>query len=165
MPKAHIPCIGAVPGSSELLRTISEAINIAERCFEREYRTEALTVFEHGIVGQTIGHAHFHLLPANLSFTERIRNDFPATEIEEIEGDESVPKRYARSFEPYLYWASRLDNKGWVCWNPPAPPQYLRTVAAKLLGRPERGDWHMMDPELDRKLWSETVRRLKPYFT
>ena len=51
-----------------------------------------------------------------------------------------------------------------VCWNPPAPPQYLRLIVAELLGHPERGNWRNMDPELDKQLGQETVDRLKLYF-
>ena len=69
--------------------------------------------------------------------------------------------------KPYLYWrdAQTLFSQPTVCWDPPAPPQYLRTITAEALGRPERANWREMDPELDRKLGAETVRRLKPYFS
>ena len=72
---------------------------------------------------------------------------------------------YVAKKEPYIFWMDS-DGQPLVCWNPPiekVPPQYLRTVVAEALDRPERANWHNMDPELDKKLWSETVRRLKTY--
>jgi hypothetical protein len=41
---------------------------------------------------------------------------------------------------------------------------YLRIVAAEALGKPERANWRTMDAALDKKLYLETVSRLKPYF-
>jgi hypothetical protein len=70
---------------------------------------------------------------------------------------------YQKRKEPYLLW-STPDDELWACWNPPAPPQYLRTITAELLGVPERGNWRNMDPELDKQLYTETTLRLRPYF-
>src|SRR3989344_1010677 len=70
---------------------------------------------------------------------------------------------YGKRKEPYLLWGDLWGMK--VCWNPPAPSQYLRIIVADALRRPERANWRNMDPELDKKLWQETVKRLKPYFT
>ena len=64
----------------------------------------------------------------------------------------------------YLLW-STPEGMIKVAIDPPALLQYLRIVAAELIGRPERGDWRNMDQELDKQLWQETVNRLKPYFS
>lgn len=122
-----------------------------------------VTVFEHGLVGQTIKHAHLHYLPTVVDLTSRVRGDFPKAEIEELQYVTHIQDLYHERQEPYLFW-TEPQGKSMVCWNPPAPPEYLRIVAAAALGRPERASWRKMDSELDRKLWSETVKKLKPYF-
>ncbi len=70
---------------------------------------------------------------------------------------------YSKLQKPYLLW-NDFGLIFEIIWDPPAPLQYLRIVVADALGRPERANWRNMDPELDKKLWSETVKRLKPYF-
>jgi len=122
-----------------------------------------VTMFEHGIVGQSIKHTHLHILPMVIDLSPRIRADFPESEIEELLDAAHLQELYVERKEPYLFWTIP-SGKSMVCWNPPAPNQYLRIIAAELLGRPERADWKKMDPELDKKLWSGTVSRLKKYF-
>ena len=163
VPKAHIPCIGDLHNVSESGR---EFTRLTIRALWREYGKGSIlpqvTTFEHGIVGQTIKHAHVHAVPAVINMTNRIRKDFPSAEIQEIELNR-LQALYRQRNEPYLFWTT-TGARPRVCWNPPAPPQYLRIVAADLVGYPERGNWREMDPELDKKLGEETVRRLKPYF-
>jgi hypothetical protein len=64
----------------------------------------------------------------------------------------------------YLLWSTPEGLLKTVT-DPPAPLQYLRTVAAELTGRPERANWRDINQEDDKKLWQETVSRLKPYFS
>ena len=123
-----------------------------------------VTIFEHGIVGQTVKHAHLHLLPMLVNLTQKIRDAFPGSEFEELQYATHLQELYSKRQEPYLFWIVP-NSKSMVCWNPPAPPQYLRLIIAELLGYPERGNWRNMDPELDKQLWQETVDRLKPYFS
>lgn len=120
-------------------------------------------VFEHGIVWQTIKHAHLHLLPTQIDLTAKIRSDFPEAEIEELQYAAHLQELYTKRPDPYLFW-TMPSGKSMVCWNPSAPPQYLRLIAAELLGRPERGNWRNMDADLDKGLCDDTVARLKPFF-
>ncbi len=162
VPKKHIKCMGEL--------TKDEAGRMFElypKIEHASYNWPHMTAFEHGIVGQTIEHAHIHLIPARFSLTPRIRADFPKVEFQELVYDYQLHLLYRKRKEPYLLWTDRDSDNHivWqVCWNPPAPPQYLRIITAEALHRPERANWKNMDPELDKKLWSETVRRLRPYF-
>ncbi|HUZ92653.1 MAG TPA: hypothetical protein VNG29_01500 [Candidatus Paceibacterota bacterium] len=167
--KQHIPCMGEL---TERLYGKNIALGYALcRALTHEYAGEKklergpwpVTVFEHGVAGQSIPHAHLHFLPVALDLAERVRRDFPLAEIDELQYAAEPRVRYEEKPKPYLFWTTPA-GKGMVCWNPPAPRQYLRTVAAELLGRPERANWREADPELDRRLVAETVRRLKPYF-
>jgi len=122
-------------------------------------------IFEHGIVGQTITHAHLHVIPANGIIKDRVVGDFPGRDTKYL-GDRPWPQTIfgnnEQKQEPYLFWRDSVGAT--MLWDPPAPPQYLRIAVADMLGRPERANWRNMDPELDRRLWSETVSNLSPYF-
>lgn len=170
IPKEHIPCFGAFS-----LRAASKAyatlwvVSMAVACEYQQRRSQSapmrITVFEHGIIRQTIKHAHFHILPAAIDLTPKIQSDFPNNTIEKLRYVGQLQEEYGRRNEPYILWHTRDGDPQMVCWNPPIPPAYLRLIAADLLGHPERGDWRKMDPELDKRLWQETVIRLKPYFS
>jgi len=120
-------------------------------------------VFEHGIVGQTVKHAHIHVVPADVRLFEKITKDFPKSGTSLISTLKNFGIVYSKLQKPYLLW-NDFGLIFEIIWDPPAPLQYLRIVVADALGRPERANWRNMDPELDKKLWSETVKRLKPYF-
>ncbi|MEX2090736.1 MAG: HIT domain-containing protein [Candidatus Paceibacterota bacterium] len=164
IPKEHVSCIGDLTNVSEKGR---EFLRRTVRSLWKEYGGGSVlpqvTTFEHGIVGQTVKHAHIHAIPAVINMTRRIQSDFPSAEIQEIQLDQ-LQDLYRERKEPYLFWTT-TGARARVCWNPPAPPQYLRIIAADALGHPERANWREMDPELDKKLGEETVRRLKPYFS
>ncbi len=159
-PKAHLPCAGAIHESaSEELEMLAKSL-----CAIIAYEyNKPVTIFECGIVGQTIGHAHLHFLPAYINLNSRIRHDFPETQIQKLSSFKNLSNYYRRQPEPYLLWITKNEPLH-VCWNPDARPQYLRIIAAEILGRPERADCRTMDAGLDKKLWSETVKRLMPYF-
>jgi hypothetical protein len=128
-------------------------------------------IFEHGIVGQAIPHAHLHLMPANIFLGDRIKKDFPKATRGLFASLQAFRKAYARIQKNYLLWNIPVEKRnllplGLLCvvWNPPAPVQYLRLITAELLGRPERANWRSMNQKLDRELWSSTMMRLAPYF-
>ncbi len=163
IPKRHISCFGAMEESEinkiEIIKTeICQIIS-------REYGFLPGIIFEHGIVGQTIKHAHLHIIPEFWDITKRIRSDFPENEMMEIKSLIDLRNLYAKRQEPYLLWKDyALDQSYTVCWNPKARLEYLRILVAEALGRPERGSWRNIDPELDKQLWTETVIRLKKIF-
>lgn len=170
-PVGHTLCMGALTNEqAEVADRIVAKIAFA---LVAEYRIKLpfgslmpVTLFEHGVVGQTVKHAHLHFLPTVLDLTPRIQSDFPDSAVEELQYVGHLLNLYRDNPMPYLYWVTGKtgDTAERVCWNPPAPPQYLRIISAEALGRPERANWRTMDPDLDWHLWSDTVRRLKPYF-
>lgn len=163
VPKRHVSCLGAMNESeTEPFLRAMKKVDISLSEFNRA-GTYQRTIFEHGIVGQTVKHAHLHFLPVAIDMTSRIKQDFPNAEFEKVQNVLHLQELYGKRQEPYLFWSIPGD-RFMACWNPPAPPQYLRIVVAEALGRPERANWRTMDPELDKRLWSETVTRLKPYF-
>lgn len=170
-PVEHTLCMGALSReqTSTMLGLAKKICSALTQKYKLEQARQSLypiTLFEHGIVGQTIKHAHLHLLPTILDLTQKIQDDFPESKIEELQYASHLQELYRKRPEPYLYWGSGEENnsKARVCWNPNAPAQYLRIITAQALNRPERANWRQMDAELDRKLWTETVKRLRPHF-
>lgn len=160
IPKRHVSCIGAME-EWEIREIIAETSRI-NFCISQEYHCYPV-MFEHGIIGQTIQHAHIHFVPAPLRLTERIRTDFPGKEMDIVPSLDWLRSMYLERQEPYLFWKDSRRELA-ICWNPPAPPAYLRIIIAEMLDCPERGDWRKMEPKLDKLLWSETISRLKKYF-
>lgn len=163
-PKRHISCIGAMEETEAMATGLME--KEIRHALLLAYGSGKTTVFEHGIVGQTIQHAHIHFVPEPCLMTARIREDFPASDMTSVETWKELCGLYRNRQKPYLFWRDcNSQIYADVCWDPPAPSQYLRIVVAQALGRPERANWRTMDPDLDRELWMETVKRLKPYFS
>lgn len=165
VPKRHVECIGAMRHcEARKLEALKYKI---DRALYKEYGTGAEIWFEHGIIGQSIKHAHLHLIPLSLDITHKVNRDFSDYWINimpEKELSGLFLTVYAHEKEPYLLWKDAVSCNLKILWNPPAPLQYLRTVVAEAAGRPERANWRTMDAELDKELWSETVKKLKPYF-
>ncbi|MDO8560595.1 MAG: HIT domain-containing protein [bacterium] len=168
IPKRHVSCVGAM--EEREVEEVEAAMVQTSDAIEMEYGVRPV-IFEHGIVGQTIQHAHLHLMPAQIRLDNKIHLDFPETKINVVSSLEVLRRLYEEGKKyllynmpavPQLYFPAGIFH---VAWNPPAPPQYLRTVSAELMGRPKRANWRNMDPELDRQLWSETVQRLKKYYS
>ena len=176
IPRKHVKCLAEINDLDEQDR-MADVIQLILLGLSREFQnlSDKISIFEHGIVGQTVSHAHLHILPADLStITDIIMGDFPGCNFNilrpsldgEISPAMKLALRYKREQKPYLFWSTGPSNdpKFYVCWNPPAPPQYLRILAAKILNRPERANWRTMDSELDRRLYLETAQRLRLYF-
>ena len=163
VPKRHVSCIGALDKTeATIIDAAQEQISTALR---KEYKAEAVALFEHGIVGQTISHAHLHLLPAKLDITHRIVDDFPKTAFMVMRTFAQLQKLFTNLPKPYLLWKDSHNSFIKMLQDPKnVPAQYFRTVAAGILGYPERANWRTMNQELDKMLWQDTVKRMKPYF-
>lgn len=161
IPKRHISCIGNMnEAEMERFIPIIEEVWLAIKDI---YKISPITLFEHGIVGQTIKHAHLHFVPAICNITKGVKKDFLKNEIQQIFSWQELRGLYQERKEPYLFWLGS-DAKMNVCFNPNAPLQYLRTIVAEEIGRPERANWRNMNTELDKKLTKETINKLKPLF-
>ncbi len=160
VPKRHVACIGEM--TTDEAAVMLEIAKYTGAAIKKFWGADP-TIFEHGRVAQTVPHAHLHLVPVNLALNMRVRCDFPIEEIDAMISLRDLPRAYALWPEPYLFW-KEPDASPMVCWNPEAPSYYFRQIVAEMLGRPERADWRAMDPELDRKLWTNTRDNLKPFF-
>jgi len=161
--KEHLRCVGDMP--HELLGDFSFWVDFTSKVLSFEYGVRPLdiTVFEHGITGQTVPHAHVHIVPARMDFTLNVRKDFPTTKLWTYHAWEEVAHYFRKKEEHYLL-RKRSPATFDVLWDNSAPDMYLRTVLAKTLGVPERANWKGVDPVLDKQLWVKTVQLLKPHF-
>jgi len=168
IPKYHVSCIGEMTieqayAMSKAVKDVYLLLSLANGLIYKEKKPDRIITFEHGRAGQSIGHAHIHFLPAQIDLTSRIRDDFPDAEIEEMQNHLELIEKQKENRRRYLFWTTP-SGKAMVCWEPGAPPQYMRTISSDALGRPERGDWHNIDAELDKALYSETVTCLRSWF-
>lgn len=161
IPTDHVPCIGAM--DKDQIKIIDQVTSQIVKCLKQKYQN-TVTIFEHGIVGQTIKHAHLHFFPADIDLTNRIQSDFPESEKQIIEDLANLQLLYQTRQEPYLLWSTPSGQFS-VCWNPSAQPQYLRIISAEMLNVPERADWKKMDPRLDSTLIDETIKILTSCFS
>lgn len=169
IPKRHMSCLAAM--DEDEMVAVPSAVGVVRKAIWKEYGS-GITFFEHGIVGQTIKHAHLHIMPGSYDFSQKLRADFANKLFLHEQSWSRLGDIYERTHEPYLLCSNNfveaglvtIENGFLVCVNPEPPVQYFRTALAGMLNCPERANWRNMDPVLDRKLWSETVTRLKSYF-
>lgn len=162
-PKRHVACLGDL--------TIPEIIELT---LLKKKLTEAIVavyqqrpiLFEHGIKGQTVAHAHAHLLPLPAtvylpSFFNRVRIDFP--DYSRIASLVDL-REFHRREGPYLFHESSLGSM--LCFRTSehsVRSGYLREVFAEVVGHPERADWRSVDPEVDAQIWRCTRDKIKDY--
>lgn len=152
VPKRHTICFGDM---SE--QEMDEAALILERV-----RTAITAVygqapifFEHGIVGQTVKHAHIHAVPTDVDLFDRIVADFP--DYQKISTLGALQETFQRE-GPYLYYENAAAEK--FLFRIFKWPQYLRLMLADAVGHPDRGNWREMDPVLDSTMMLETWKKL-----
>ncbi len=69
--KAHLRCHGEAP--AEALTELDECVETVRRFLRDAYHTEAST-WENGVSGQTVYHAHLHLLPVPITGIPTVLN-------------------------------------------------------------------------------------------
>lgn len=152
VPKRHTICFGDFSETE-----MDEAAMLMERV-----RTATTNVygrppifFEHGIVGQTVKHAHMHAVPAAVDLLPIITDDFPDYEkVTTLAALQAVFQREG----PYLFYQNAGGEK--FVFHIFKWPQYLRLMLADAVGHPERGNWREMDPQLDAAMMLDTQTKL-----
>ena len=132
VPKEHLPCVGTF--SEELVDEFSEVLETVSGFMTRAYGKFAW--FEHGVLGQTVFHAHVHVLP----FEGGIKEIVP-------EGDDMISFLEDAAELSWLYEAEQgylavfMREQLHVIDASLAEPRFFRKRFADALGVPEREDW------------------------
>jgi diadenosine tetraphosphate (Ap4A) HIT family hydrolase len=155
--RKHYVCLGAM--EDPLFDEFEEFTGRVESAVARNYKKPML--FEHGILGQSIPHAHLQMMPSDTDMFSAINQDFRV--FKQLAAFKDMQALH-RSKGVYLFYENLKDEKFGFLLD--SYPQYLRIVAAKAIGKPPRGDWRQCtaDPEnkkLDDLLIEETCRTLR----
>lgn len=156
IPRHHEICLGAM--SRDLFQEFMEVKRDVQAAISREYGKTFS--FEHGIIGQSVPHAHLQILPSDTDIFSALERDYPF--YKKIDSLDALRDIY-QSRRVYLYYENQQEEK--FVFYMDAIPQYLRLVAAQRMGRTPRGDWKAWrsDPDcarIDDQLMEETVERL-----
>lgn len=141
IPKKHIACVGAF--DDETFAEYKTHVALMSR-FIRDSYDNQLAVFEHGVVGQTVFHAHTHLLP----YTGTPESIVPEgiTHCTKIFNVEAVRDLYAKDGK-YLYFSIRNDE--WVVDTTLGAPRFFRDRFARVMSHSNRGNWQEMQQDSD----------------
>jgi len=156
IPKRHISCAGAF--TKEIL---SEYIPLYERVSDFLKRTYgSCASFEHGIIGQTVYHAHVHLAP----FTGVVSDIIPEgnEHLIIISSWQDVVRQYTEEGK-YLYVS--IGDTSYLVDTALGNPRFFRDRFAAALGVPERGNWRAMqdDPGLMQSASREIARTVSAW--
>lgn len=131
IPKEHISAMGNL--SEDAFKKYVE-LYTKVKSFVNAFYGE-VGIFEHGITGQTVFHAHTHFLPFNHD-TEEIISDQKAlhriTNLKEMK-DEFMQK------QKYLFFENK--NQMWLVDTRLGSPRFFRDIFAELLDAKERANW------------------------
>ena len=135
IPKKHISCVGEYDKE-----TYNEFTSLYEKTslfLQQTYGS--VSTFEHGKIGQTVFHAHTHLLPFVGSSHDIVPEgkDF----LRRIDDLMQMQYEFKRS-GMYLFFS--IDQDKWLVDTNIGKPRFFRDRFAKALGRPERGNWKEM---------------------
>lgn len=134
IPKQHIACAGAF--SQSLFEEFLSYYQRLSAFIKDSYG--AVSSFEHGITGQTVFHAHVHILPYNGKPTNIVSEGM--NHLRDIPIDQVI-KIFTKEGK-YLFFS--LEDKSWFVDSILGRPRFFRDRFARAIGVPERGDWKSM---------------------
>lgn len=131
IPKEHIPCIGACFEATfrELEKLYDKVVDFQKVTYGKH------VIFEHGVVGQTVLHAHVHFLPFPGELQDIVPekdNTRPLSSLGELQ---NIYRRDGK----YLFLS--VNDKLFTVDSEIGKPGFFRNRIAEALGVPARGDW------------------------
>lgn len=130
IPKKHLSCIGELP--EKLFQEFVRLYDKVAKFLLDNYGS--VSSFEHGKIGQTVFHAHVHLLP----YDGRLEKIIPENKFKAIQKLSDLRTVFAQNKE-YLFFS--IGKNFWVVEPTVAFPGFFRQRFAQALKRTERGDW------------------------
>jgi diadenosine tetraphosphate (Ap4A) HIT family hydrolase len=137
--RAHASCAGAF--SDHQFVRYQVWYEIVEKFLKAEYGSVA--AFEHGVAGQTVAHAHTHLLP----FAGTVDDIVPEAGMrQEISSLAQIRAKFAKN-GAYLF--AEIRGARWLVDTALAYPRFFRERFGNALGAPERADWKKAQESAD----------------
>lgn len=138
IPLQHVNCFAQLDNniltSAQIL--IGQVLDSVTKIFGRSM------AFEHGTFSEQLkgsascDHAHLHILACNLPLEEELqKRGFLFRQI----ATTNDLKKQSESKHPYFY--IHVNGRSWIMDDIVCHPQYLRILAANLLGEPEHAIW------------------------
>jgi len=152
IPKKHISCMGALDDAAfdrykELYKKVTDFLAKTYGDFG---------VFEHGITGQTVFHAHVHFLP----FNKTVDDVVPEKELIKTISNLDELRHALKKDGKYLFF-SIGDNK-FLVDTKIGQPRFFRDRFADALGAGERGNWKETEKNEElMKTFDDEVKSLK----
>lgn len=134
IPKWHISCMGALP--PELFDEFANLYKDVTEFLVAQYGS--VNSFEHGVIGQTVFHAHMHLLPLRTD----IRRIVP--EMQHLREISSIGDLSAEYDKENKYLFCSVGTASYLVDTSIGTTRFFRDRFAKALSHPERGDWKAM---------------------
>lgn len=131
IPRSHVPCIGSLP--DDMVTSFHYLYDLVSDFLRSQYGP--VVVFEHGIHGQTVFHAHVHFLPYFGAPKDIIPN---CHVFHPIVDTNALQKAYSNE-GGYLF--IEIEEQKYFLDNRYARPRILRDLLAIALGVENRGDW------------------------
>ncbi|NQU16602.1 MAG: HIT domain-containing protein [Candidatus Saganbacteria bacterium] len=138
--KSHVPCLGSRQLPKEALVEFKQLYEKIERFLVKEYGTAA--IYEHGITGQTVSHAHVHFLPFAGSIDQIVD---PSTIIGEINTVQDL-KKVMSDRGRYLF--IKLNHRLYLVNPKVGRPGFFRDNFSYAKGNPERASWRKMRQDM-----------------
>ncbi|MCK4729768.1 MAG: HIT domain-containing protein [Candidatus Aenigmarchaeota archaeon] len=131
IPKEHISCMGNLP--DEKFARYEELYNKVKHFVSEYYGPTA--VFEHGVTGQTVFHAHTHFFPYKGTTNSIIPQDYA---LKKIDSFHDIKKEFDEK-NKYLFLEN--NNEMYMVDTDLGYPRFFREIFAKLLNVEERANW------------------------
>lgn len=139
IPKEHLSCVGEF--SPEIFVEFESLYKKFSLFLQTTYGK--VSTFEHGKIGQTVFHAHVHLLPYEGVLEDIVSKKnllIPVTSIQDTQ-------KYFQKYGQYLFVSIGLHS--WMVDVALGQPRFFRDRFAAALGAPERGDWKSMHQNIE----------------
>mgnify|MGYP001178319778 CR=1 FL=1 len=149
IPKEHISCAGEF--LPELFDEFESLYKKFSLFLQKIYGS--VSSFEHGKIGQTVFHAHVHLLPYRGDIYAIVPEENSLTPVDGI----SFMKNYFQKHGQYLFVST--ENNSWMVDTKIGQPRFFRDRFAAALGEPARGNWKTMHEDEQRMKKAATESR------
>ncbi|MDD4877522.1 MAG: HIT family protein [Candidatus Nanoarchaeia archaeon] len=157
IPKKHVLCYGLL--SEKMIDEYLELKEKVDKAVTSAYQKPMY--FEHGIVGQTVPHAHIHCVPTDRDLLPALMlRNYSIKANRKINSEKDL-KQVLHDFGPYYFYECSGVKMAFDVNSHEGP---MRSALANALGTPELADWQSFNRRADEKSMKNTIEKLKEFF-